>query len=150
MRRRHRQRGSGAPRAPGVEQGPPRLVLIADDNADSRYLYARQFAADGFRVVTASDGETAYRDAVDLRPDAIVMDLSMPGLDGWEATRRIKRHPRTAHIPVIACTAHVFGAAVERALDVGCDAYVAKPCLPQDLVREVQNVLVRHWRGRRA
>jgi CheY-like chemotaxis protein len=150
MRPRRRQGGSGAPRARDAEQRSSALILIADDNADGRYLYARQFAADGFRVVTASDGESAYRDAVDLGPDAIVMDLSMPGVDGWEATRRIKRDLRTAHIPVIACTAHVFGAAVERALDVGCDAYVTRPCLPEDLVREVQKVIARSRKKRRA
>jgi CheY-like chemotaxis protein len=67
----------------------------------------------------------------------------MPQLDGWEATRRLKRDPRTAHIPVLACTGHAFGAPVERAIEVGCDAYVVKPCLPEDLLQHIRRLLAR-------
>ncbi len=106
-------------------------------------MYATYFLARGFRVQTAGDGETGFQYAVESRPDVIVMDLSMPRLDGWEATRRLKADGRTRHIPVIACTGHAFGASVERALIVGCDAYVVKPCAPDDLLKEVRRLLAR-------
>jgi len=76
-----------------------------------------------------------------MQPDLIVMDLSLPRLGGWEATRRLKANSSTTHIPVLACTAHAFGSAVERALVAGCDAYLVKPCLPEDLTREVRRLL---------
>jgi len=76
-----------------------------------------------------------------MQPDLIVMDLSLPRLGGWEATRRLKGNSSTTHIPVLACTAHAFGSAVERALVAGCDAYLVKPCLPEDLTREVRRLL---------
>jgi CheY-like chemotaxis protein len=102
------------------------------------------FTAKGFRVITAADGPTALLAARTERPDVIVMDLSLPHMDGWEATRRLKRDPRTEHIPVVACTAHVLGRSCERAVDAGCNAYLTKPCLPVELFAEVQRVLARH------
>jgi two-component system cell cycle response regulator DivK len=132
----------GRPRQPAREYPAP-LILICDDNPDDREMYATYFLAKGYRVQTAGDGDLAFRYAVESRPDAIVMDLSMPRVDGWEATRRLKADARTRHIPIIACTGHAFGASVERALVVGCDAYVVKPCRPRDLLTEVRRHLVR-------
>src|SRR5881396_3124854 len=106
------------------------FVLFVDDNGDLRNLYATYFEAEGFRVDTAGDGVTGLAHARAALPDVIVADLSMPHLDGWEMTRRLKRDPLTAHIPVIACTGHAYGGAAERALDAGCDAYIVKPYLP--------------------
>jgi CheY-like chemotaxis protein len=125
-------------------------VLLVEDHADEQFLYARYFLARGFRVQTAGDGETAVRRAVASPPDVIVMDLSLPRLDGWEATRQLKRDARTAHVPIVACTGHAFGSAVERAIEVGCDAYVVKPCLPEDLMRVVEDVLRRFSARREA
>jgi CheY-like chemotaxis protein len=102
------------------------------------------FTAKGFRVITAADGPTALLAARTERPDVIVMDLSLPHMDGWEATRRLKRDPRTEHIPIVACTAHVLGRSCERAVDAGCNAYLTKPCLPIELFAEVRRVLARH------
>jgi CheY-like chemotaxis protein len=137
-------------RRPARSRKPPRreatrgpLVLIVEDHGDTQYIYAAYFSAHGFRVQTGSDGETAVRRAIESKPDVIVMDLALPQLDGWEATRRIKKDPRTAHIPIVACTAHVLGTPVERALEAGCDSFLAKPCLPEDLLREVQRLLAR-------
>jgi CheY-like chemotaxis protein len=130
-------------RARPARQEPAPLVLVCDDNVQDREMYATYFLARGFRVQTAGDGETGFQYAVESRPDVIVMDLSMPRLDGWEATRRLKADGRTRHIPVIACTGHAFGASVERALIVGCDAYVVKPCAPDDLLKEVRRLLAR-------
>ena len=124
-------------------------ILVAEDNSDQLDLYADYLTFRGFDVDTASDGVAAFHRAAETLPDLIVMDLSMPRLDGWEATRRLKAYKRTAHIPVIACTAHAFGFAVERAIDAGCDAYVVKPCLPEDLLREIRRVLRRSAASRR-
>jgi len=110
-------------------------------------MYARYLSSRGFHVEAAADGRRALAIARDSQPDLIVMDLSLPHLDGWEATRRLKHDSSTRHIPVIACTAHVLHAAIERALDAGCEAYVVKPCLPKDLVTEIGRVLSRHDSG---
>lgn len=123
------------------------FVLIVEDDPDTRDLYGMYFLGCGFRVQTAENGDVAVSRALASRPDVIVMDLSLPLLDGWEATRRIKSDSRTALIPIVACTAHEVGGAVERAIEAGCDAYVVKPCLPQDLLREVQRVLHRSAEG---
>jgi len=124
---------------------PPQLrrVLIADDNLAEREMYASYFAAHGIRVFMAGDGVNAVHIAQEMRPDVIVMDLSLPSLNGWEATRRLKHDVRTAHIPVLACTGHATDLAVDWALDAGCDAYVVKPCLPQELLRLIRGLLER-------
>jgi CheY-like chemotaxis protein len=74
-------------------------------------------------------------------PDIIVMDLSLPGLDGWEATRRLKSDGRTKNTPVVALTGHAFTGSQKSAKDAGCDGYISKPCLPADLVAEIRRVL---------
>jgi two-component system cell cycle response regulator DivK len=118
------------------------LILIVEDNEDTRLLYERYLSAQGFRVQTATDGVQALAmSQVVERPDVIVMDLSMPHLDGLEATRRLKADPRTAAIPVIACTGRLLSVFVERALEAGCAAYLVKPCLPRELLAEVRRVL---------
>jgi two-component system, cell cycle response regulator DivK len=121
---------------------PGPLVLVVEDNSDLRELYSAYFLAHGFRVQGASDGHSTFTRAVDLRPDLIVTDLSMPHLDGWEAIRRLKADLRTRHIPVLVCTGHAFGG-VDRALDAGCDAYLVKPCLPEVLLAEARRLLAR-------
>ncbi len=132
----------------GCDAGP--LILIVEDNGDLRELYSTYFTSQGFRVQTASDGHIALAHAVERTPDLIVTDLSMPHLGGWEMTRRLKHDPRTAHIPVIACTGHILGNSAEGALDAGCDAYVVKPCLPEDLLREARRLLARSPTRRRS
>ena len=106
-------------------------------------MYASYFVAMGFRTLTAADGPSAIIAARAEKPDVIVMDLSLPHINGWEATRRLKQDPTTAAIPIIACTAHVLGNSCERAVDAGCSGYLAKPCLPMHLFDEVQRVLAR-------
>src|SRR5437870_7667079 len=85
-----------------------------------------------------------------MQPDAIVMDLSLPSLNGWEATRRLKHDVRTARIPILACTGHATHLAVDWALDAGCDAYVVKPCLPQELLRLSADLVARQTSRQRA
>jgi two-component system cell cycle response regulator DivK len=122
-------------------------VLIADDDRDQRDMYARYLTAQGFPVMVATNGAEALIIARQAHPDMIVMDLSMPHLDGWEATRRLKRDPSTQDIPVVVCTGHVAGRAAEVALDAGRDAFLVKPCLPRDLLAEIQRVRKRRKRS---
>ncbi len=125
----------------GSKQAP--LVLVVDDYADSREMYADFLVFSGFRVAEARDGPEALAKVVEANPDIILMDLSMPGIDGWEATRRLKQDPRTRHIPIVALTGHALAADAESALRAGCDAFITKPCLPADLVVEVRRMLER-------
>lgn len=121
-------------------QVPP-LVLVVDDVAHGREIFAEYLEFRGFRVATAADGVEAMDKAFELLPDIILMDLSLPQLDGWEATRRLKADERTSSIPIIALTAHALAAAHDRAKEVGCDAVVTKPCIPKDLEAEVRRQL---------
>ena len=117
------------------------LVLVVDDVPDGREICAEYLAFRGYGVATAEDGNEALEKTASLLPDVILMDLSLPGLDGWEATRRLKQDERTKHIRIIALTAHALPSAHERARAAGCDAVVTKPVLPEDLVLEVQRQL---------
>jgi two-component system cell cycle response regulator DivK len=117
------------------------LVLIAEDQSDLRQLYAQELTMSGFDVIEAENGADAISHTTDLGPDVILMDLSLPVLDGWEATRRLKADARTAHIPVVALTAHDGSGELQRATRAGCDWFVPKPCLPHDLIEEVRRVL---------
>jgi two-component system, cell cycle response regulator DivK len=117
------------------------LVLIAEDFEDARELYRDYLQFSGFDVETATNGREAIDQAVALQPDLILMDASMPVLDGWQATRELKANPSTRHIPVLALTAHAFDDARQEARLVGCDGFVPKPCLPDDLVARVRSTL---------
>jgi two-component system cell cycle response regulator DivK len=117
------------------------LVLVVDDFQDAREMYAEYFAFSGFHVAQASDGAEALAKAFELVPHVILMDLSLPEMDGWEATRRLKADPRTKHIPIIAVTGHALTGFAESAAKAGCDAFVTKPCLPDALVAEVRRLL---------
>jgi CheY-like chemotaxis protein len=129
-----------------VDETPPSedrvagpLVLFAEDLQHVRKTYARYLTLVGFRVAQVENGRQALEMAIELNPAVILMDLSMPGLDGWQATRRIKTDPRTMRIPVIALTG--YGDAEESAKKAGCDGYLAKPCSADDVVREIKRVL---------
>ncbi|HYT68474.1 MAG TPA: response regulator [Vicinamibacterales bacterium] len=117
------------------------LVLLAEDFEDARDLYRDYLEFSGFSVKTASNGREAIEQAIALQPDVILMDASMPVLDGWQATRELKTNPVTQHIPVLALTAHAFDDARQQAQAVGCDGFVTKPCLPDDLVLKVRATL---------
>ena len=117
------------------------LILVVDDYQDAREMYAEYLQFSGFRVAEARNGNEAVAQAFSLRPDLILMDLSLPGMDGWEATRLLKADDRTKHIPVVALTGHALAGASEGAKRAGCDSFVTKPCLPDDLVVEVRRML---------
>jgi CheY-like chemotaxis protein len=122
-----------------TEQAP--LILVVDDYQDAREMYAEYLQFSGFRVAEARNGNEAVEQAFALRPALVLMDLSLPGMDGWEATRVLKADPRTRHIPVVALTGHALAGSSEGARRAGCDAFVTKPCLPDDLVVEVRRML---------
>ena len=117
------------------------LVLVVDDFQDNREMYAEYLAYCGFRVIEAKNGKEAIEQAFAQSPNVIIMDLSLPVMDGWEATRRLKADGRTKSIPVIALTGHALQGHSKGALDAGCDAFVAKPCLPDQLVLEIKRML---------
>lgn len=119
------------------------LVLVVDDMVDGREICAEYLSFRGYRVATAADGHEALAKAFELLPQVILMDLSLPGIDGWEATRRLKRDERTRGIPVIALTAHALPSYRDEALAAGCDAVVTKPCLPKELEAEVRRQIER-------
>jgi CheY-like chemotaxis protein len=130
----------GGKARPGTGGTGP-LVLIVDDFEDNRAMYVQFLAFEGFRVAEAANGAEALEQARTLLPDLIVMDLSLPVMDGWEATRRLKGDERTRRIPVLALTGHALGGHSERAKEAGCDAYLTKPCLPEDLVVEIRKMI---------
>ena len=126
-------------RAP-LEQRLPR-VLYVEDSAQNRDI-VRRYLADGFEVIDAEDGEHGIERARRDEPDLILMDLSLPRVDGWEATRRIKADGRTAWIPIIALTAHAAREDQERAREVGCADYVTKPVEREPLIATIRRNLV--------
>jgi CheY-like chemotaxis protein len=127
--------------APAPDRAAP-LVLLADDNDDTRAMYGVLLSSNGFRVQLAADGAAALS-AAGEQPDVIVMDLAMPGLNGWEATRRLKTDEATRHIPVIVLTAHALDHYRDVAVAAGCDAFLSKPCAIEDLVAAIRRTLAR-------
>jgi len=121
--------------------GEPPLVLIVDDFPDNRQMYAEYLAFAGLKVAEAANGNEALEKAGELLPDLIVMDLSLPGIDGWEATRRLKSDARTRHILIMALTGHALAGHSKGAIEAGCDAFVTKPCLPDRLLEEIRRML---------
>jgi CheY-like chemotaxis protein len=119
------------------------LILIVEDQAELRQLYAQQLSISGFDVIEAQNGAEAITHTTAREPDVVLMDLSLPVVDGWEATRRLKSDQRTAHIPVVALTAHDGAGELQRATRAGCDWFVPKPCPPDALIAEVRRVLGR-------
>ena len=115
-------------------------VLVVDDNDDTRAMYAALLSSAGFRVRLAASGEEALAAAAD-RPSVIVMDLAMPGLNGWEAPRRLKTEPRTADIPIIVLTAHGLDHHRDVAVAAGADAFLSKPCAIEQLAAEIHRAL---------
>src|SRR4051812_26432610 len=115
---------------------PRPLVLVVDDYQDAREMYAEYLSFSGFRVAEASNGLEAVEKAFPLRPDVILMDLSLPGSDGWAPTRRLKPDERRRGIPVVALPGHPLAGASAGARQAGCAAFVTKPCLPDELVLE--------------
>jgi CheY-like chemotaxis protein len=118
-----------------------KTVLLVEDNEDNRTVYRTILEHFGYRVIEARNGEDGVRMAREDRPDLILMDISIPLIDGWEATKILKGDPATSSIPIIALTAHALATDRAKALEVGCDGYLAKPCEPRRVVAEVERFI---------
>lgn len=117
------------------------VVLLVDDIEDCRDVYGQFLRHAGYEVVEAADGYEALAKAAALLPDAIVMDLWMPHLDGWESIRQLKASPTMGRIPVLVLTGDAYAQARRDAEDAGCEAYLVKPCLPPDVAAEVGRLI---------
>ncbi|HEX8435559.1 response regulator [Archangium sp.] len=132
------------PEVPDAEEAPPPeslSVLVVDDYDDAREMYAEYLEFLGYHVQTARDGQEAVDYAREHHPDVILMDLSLPVLSGWEATRQLKEDERTRDIPVMALTGHVLPIHTEQAREAGCDAFLAKPALPDTVADQIRVLL---------
>jgi two-component system, cell cycle response regulator DivK len=116
-------------------------VLIVEDNEMNRDMLSRRLIKRGYSVTMAVDGLEGVRQIQATKPDVVLMDLSLPGIDGYEATRRLKADPETARIPVIALTAHAMPEDRTRALDAGCDDYDTKPIDLERLIAKMNSVM---------
>jgi two-component system cell cycle response regulator DivK len=123
----------------GNSQNP--LVLVVEDYQDAREMYTAYLQFSGYRVAEAANGLEAIEKTRELMPDIILMDLALPKIDGWQATRELKADDRTKHIPIVALTGHALAGHSELARQAGCDSFVTKPCLPDALVAEIQRML---------
>jgi two-component system, cell cycle response regulator DivK len=115
-----------------------KTVLLVEDNEDNLVVYRTILEHVGYRVIEARDGEEGVARAHENMPDLILMDISIPKIDGWEATQRLKTDEATRGIPIIALTAHALEEDRQKAAQAGCDGYLAKPVEPRRVVAEVE------------
>ena len=134
--------------APGPTPSPPpaadalrATVLLVEDDEDSRAIYGTVLRHAGYLVVEADDGEAALKSVRQHRPDLVVMDAGLPGMDGWDATAALKNDPATASVPILVLTVHGQRTDVERAEAAGCDAFVLKPADPSGLAETVARMI---------
>ena len=120
-------------------------ILYVEDNDDNVYMLKLRFELlDGFEVLVADDGEAGCAKAIAEKPDVILMDLDLPVVDGWEASRRLKNNPATHDIPIIALTAHAMSGSREKALAAGCDEFDTKPVDFDRLIQKINSLLGRN------
>jgi two-component system cell cycle response regulator DivK len=116
-------------------------ILVVEDHEDNRQILRDLLASAGYEMVEAENGEDGVAAAVAQRPDLILMDIQLPILDGYEATRRIKANPALAEIPIIVVTSYALSGDEDKARAAGCDAYVAKPYSPRQLLARIKDFL---------
>ena len=116
-------------------------ILYVEDNEDNIYMLSKRLKKKGFDITIAKDGEEGLKAARDLKPDLILMDLSLPLLDGWEATRILKSEPETKRIPIIVLSAHAMQEHKDKALEAGCDDYDTKPVDITRLLSKINNLI---------
>lgn len=124
-----------------MSEAPIATVLLVEDNEDNQFVYRTILEHFNYRVIVAGDGEEGVRQAREVLPDVILMDVSIPVIDGLEATRILKADPSTAAIPVVALTAHALAEDRRRASEAGCDSYLSKPAEPKKVLAEVKRML---------
>jgi CheY-like chemotaxis protein len=120
----------------------PRILLV-DDYEDARVMYGHFLRMSGYHPIEAATGEEALELAYRHLPDLILLDMSLPGIDGWEVTAELKSNEKTKHIPIVALTAHALQTERQRTERAGCDGFLAKPCAPPDLLAEISRLLGR-------
>jgi len=125
-----------------VREIPMPKILLVEDNEDNRDMLSRRLIRKGYEVSLANDGGAGVAQALSEVPDLILMDMSLPVLDGWEATRRVKENPATRAIPIIALTAHAMADDREKAIAAGCDDYDTKPIDLPRLLEKIESLLV--------
>lgn len=118
-------------------------ILVVEDNEDNLTVLCDELEYVGYEVISAANGEEAIEKTFTERPDLILMDISIPVIDGWEVTRRLKADPKTENIPIIALTAHAMAGDAEKAKAAGCDGYIAKPCTPDEVAAKVSHFFPR-------
>lgn len=116
-------------------------ILVVDDDSDNRTIVKLVLSRASYEVIEAENGMEAIEKAVRDRPDVILMDMSMPEMNGWEAASRLRGVPQTAQIPIIAFTAHALLGDDLKTKEAGCNDYISKPCTPKDILRKVEGVL---------
>jgi two-component system cell cycle response regulator DivK len=116
-------------------------ILVVEDNEENRDALSRRLQRRGFEVIGAPDGKAGVEKTRDEKPDLVLMDMNMPELDGWEATRQIKADPETQSVPVIALTAHAMQGDRERAIEAGCSDYHTKPVEFSKLIGQIEAIL---------
>lgn len=119
----------------------PKTILLVEDQIDFLAVNKIYLERHGYHVVTAEDGLEAVRCAQQHHPDVILMDFSVPRLDGIGATTQLKQDPGTRHIPVVLLTAHAYGSVGRRAREAGCSAFISKPCEPRRILEEVRKLI---------
>ena len=116
-------------------------ILLVEDNEMNRDMLGRRLQRHGFEVCLAEDGPKGIELAHAEHPDLVLMDIALGAMDGWEATRRLKADPATSTIPIIALTAHALASDQQKAIEAGCDAYIAKPAEPRAVLNAVKRFL---------
>ena len=125
-------------------------ILVVEDNEFNRDMLSRRLQRRGYEIVSACDGEHAVRVAPAHMPDLILMDINLPGMDGWEATRRLRADEKTASIPIIALTAHAMTGDREKTIGAGCDEYETKPVNFEGLLLKMADLLASRRKSVRA
>jgi two-component system, cell cycle response regulator DivK len=116
-------------------------IMVVEDQEDNRQILRDLLGNNGYDLIEAWDGETALTTVASQRPDLILMDIQLPGIDGYEVTRRIKADPALRAIPIIAVTSYALSGDAEKAFEAGCDAYVTKPFSPRQLLAKIREYL---------
>lgn len=125
----------------GIKKGSVPKILVVEDNQDNREMVVKVLKFNGYQVVEAVDGEEAIEKAKAEDPDLILLDIFLPKMDGYEATRRLKGDTSLRNIPIIALTAHAMKGSMEEALAAGCDGYISKPIDVRELPKQIQHFL---------
>lgn len=125
----------------GIKKGSSPKILVVEDNQDNREMVVKVLKFNGYQVVEAVDGEEAIEKVKAEDPDLILLDIFLPKMDGYEATRRLKGDTSLRNIPIIALTAHAMKGSMEEALAAGCDGYIPKPIDVRELPKQIQHFL---------